>query len=132
MAAGALATGAISPGWPWLLIAAAALVYGISAVSWNGVSMGEIVRWSSPGTAASATSATTAVIFSGAVVGPVTFTLILRATDSYATGFTLIAFAALIAGSWQTYEGWRLRSSPLRGEVAPQAPERAGERGGAE
>jgi MFS family permease len=117
IASGALATGAIDPAWPWPLIAGATILYGVCAVSWNGVSMGEFVRWSPPGAAAAVTAATTAIIFSGAVVGPTVFTVVVRGTDSYLAGFCIIAAAALVAGLWQLREGMLLRRGRLQGRA---------------
>jgi MFS-type transporter involved in bile tolerance (Atg22 family) len=109
IAAGTFATAAIQPDWPRAAIVAAALLFGISAAAWNGVSFAEFVRWAPPGQSSAISGASTAVIFAGAVVGPASFSALIRATGDYRAGFAMIFVAALAGGIWLLLEGWRLR-----------------------
>ena len=97
------------PEWPFLAIAAAAVICGMTGASWNGLSVGEFVRWAPPGQAGAITAASTAVIFSGGVVGPGLFSAVVGASGSYLAGFVLVVSAASVGGIWLLAEGRRLR-----------------------
>ncbi|MGE0423525.1 MAG: MFS transporter [Reyranellaceae bacterium] len=97
------------PDWPFLAIAAAAVICGTTGASWNGLSVGEFVRWAPPGQAGAITAASTAVIFSGGVVGPGLFSAVVGASGSYLAGFALVVSAASVGGIWLLAEGRRLR-----------------------
>ena len=108
-ALGCTAVALARPDWPFLAIAAAAVICGTTAASWNGLSVGEFVRWAPPGQAGAISAASTAVVFSGGVVGPGLFSAVVGASGSYLAGFALIIAAVGVGGLWLLAEGRRLR-----------------------
>ncbi|MBX3503536.1 MAG: MFS transporter [Alphaproteobacteria bacterium] len=108
-ACGCTAVALARPDWPLLAIAAAAVICGTTAASWNGLSVGEFARWSPPGQAGAITAASTAVVFSGGVFGPGLFSAVVGTSGSYLAGFALIVVAVGAGGVWLLAEGRRLR-----------------------
>ncbi len=95
--AGALATAAIAPGWPVWLIAAAAALFGFSAIGWNGVFMAVIAR-QAPKSIGMATGGSLFITYAGIVVGPALFAeLHDRWGVSYGGGFALLALLTAAA-----------------------------------
>jgi hypothetical protein len=64
-----------------------AVVYGATAIGWNGVYLAEVARIVPPGQAASATGGTLAMTYLGVVVLPVAFWALVAITGSYALAF---------------------------------------------
>lgn len=96
--AGALATAAIAPDWPFLAVAAAAALFGFCAIGWNGVFMAVIVRRSKPEEVAMATGGSLAITYVGIVLGPAAFALLHDAGGfSYASSYALLG-VLLLAG----------------------------------
>lgn len=85
----ALATSA----WPTAAVVALALVFGATAIGWNGVQLSEVARLAQPGMAGKVTGASSFVTFAGVVIGPPSFALLSSVTGGYRAGFA--AFAAL-------------------------------------
>jgi MFS family permease len=98
MTAAALMTGLFTPAWPVVAIFAVCVVFGGTAVAWNGVFLAQVARFAPPGRAGEVTSGVTFVTFSGVVVAPMLFTGIVSATGSYTSGFAAIAALTGIAG----------------------------------
>lgn len=98
MTAAALTTGLFTPAWPVAAIFAICVVFGGTAVAWNGVFLAQVARLAPPGRAGEATGGTTFVTFSGVVVAPVLFSFIVSATGSYTLGFATIAAMTGVAG----------------------------------
>jgi MFS family permease len=73
--------------WPPALVLAVCVVYGATAIGWNGVYLAEIARMVPPGQTAAATGGTLAMTYLGVVVLPVTFWAIVALTHSYALAF---------------------------------------------
>jgi MFS family permease len=90
--AGALATAAIAAGWPLWAIAAAVILFGFSAMGWNGVFMAVIARHSPAQTVGMATGGSLAITYAGVMVGPPAF-----AALHDQLGFTYGAAYALLA-----------------------------------
>ena len=87
-----------TPEWPPRLILPLALLFGATAIGWNGVQLSEVARLAEPGMAGKVTGATSFVTFAGVVVGPPSFALLSSLTGSYRTGFaTFAAFSAAAA-----------------------------------
>ena len=95
MAASAVATGAIDASWPSPLVFLIAVLFGASAVGWNGLYLAEIVRVTSPEESARATGAVLFFTFSGMMVGPAVFAG-LAAMSGYALAFAAIALVVLV------------------------------------
>lgn len=97
MAACALSMALITPAWPFSAILSLCVVYGATAVGWNGVYIAEVARVAPEGKVAIATGASLALTFFGVVVGPFFFWLIVAFTGSYAAAFGSAALVTLAA-----------------------------------
>jgi MFS family permease len=86
-----------TPEWPPRLILPLALLFGGTAIGWNGVQLSEVARLAEPGMAGKVTGATSFVTFAGVVVGPPSLPLLSTQTRSNPTGFA--TFAAFSAGA---------------------------------
>ena len=94
--AGALATAAIAPHWPVVLIAATGALFGFCVLGWNGVMMAVIVRRSPVDAVAYATGGTLSITYVGIVLGPALFALLHDAAGlTYAAGFALLGVVIL-------------------------------------
>jgi MFS family permease len=94
-AACAALTALFSGAWPLAGVVAVALLYGASAVGWNGVFLAEVARSAPPGQVGAATGGTQFFTFGGAMAGPPVFTALVSATGSYAWGFAFFALVPL-------------------------------------
>jgi MFS family permease len=94
-AACAALTATFSGAWPLAAITAVAMLYGASAVGWNGVFLAEVARCAPPGQVGTATGGTQFFTFGGAMAGPPVFTALVSATGSYAWGFAFFALVPL-------------------------------------
>lgn len=85
------------------------MLFGASAVGWNGVYLAEVARQAPPGMASMATGGTLSMTFLGVVVGPPIFGLIAGMTGSYG-----VAYASLVVPAgvclWLL---WRYRTAFL-------------------
>ncbi len=95
--ASGVALAASGPGWPAVLLLAITVVYGASAIGWNGVQVSEVARRAPPGAAGSMVGASGFLTFSGVMLGPVVFAAIVGATGSYRVGFLACAAASGLA-----------------------------------
>ncbi len=77
---------------------AVCVLYGATAVGWNGVFLAEVARLAPEGRVAVVTGGTQFFTFAGVLIGPPVFGAIAAATGSYSTGFVLIAALPLAAG----------------------------------
>lgn len=93
MCLAALATAALHPGLPSLLVLAVLIVFGASAVGWNGVYLAEVARQAPPGQASIATGGTLAFTYFGVVLGPPAFGALATFFGSYRAGFLALALA---------------------------------------
>jgi hypothetical protein len=85
-------------GWPPLAVLGVSVVYGATAVGWNGVFLAEVARLAPEGRVAIITGGTQFFTFAGVLIGPPAFGAIASATGSYGAGFALIAAFPLAAG----------------------------------
>jgi MFS family permease len=83
--------------WPASVIVALALVFGATAIGWNGVQLAEVARLAPPGAAGKVTGATGFVTFAGVVIGPPSFALLSSLTGSYRSGFAAFAAVSTVA-----------------------------------
>ena len=94
----------VTPAWPYGAVLVLSVVFGASAVGWNGVYVAEVARIAPKGQVAVATGASLALTYFGAVVAPFVFWLIVVVTGgytaAYAAGavFTLGAALLLLRG----------------------------------
>src|SRR5438105_4861965 len=82
-----------TPAWPTAAMIGLAVVFGATAIGWNGVQLAEVARHAPKGAAGSVTGAAGFITFSGVVAGPPIFALLAMSTGGYRAGFA--AFAAL-------------------------------------
>jgi MFS family permease len=88
------------PGWPVAAVLAVCLLYGASAVGWNGIYLAEVARLAPEGRIAIVTGGTQFFTFSGGLLGPPTFGAIAAASGSYGFGFVLFAALPLANALW--------------------------------
>ena len=98
MTAAALTTGVITSSWPIAAVFAVCIVFGGSAVAWNGVYLAQVAKLAPPGRAGEVTGGTTFVTFSGVVLTPMVFSAIVSSTGSYALAFAAVATLTGVAG----------------------------------
>ena len=106
MAAAGLATSALRPGTPHPWVTLLLLVYGATAVGWNGVYLGTVAKLVLRDQAATATAGSLFFTFFGVVVGPPLFGVAGSAFGRLGIGYALLALPlawslwALARGDW--------------------------------
>ena len=98
MAAAAAGTALFTPHWPLAAIIAVSVLFGMTAVGWNGVFLAEVALVAPPGGVGALTGAMSSLAYLGVMVGPPVFGLLLTVTEGYVTGFVMVALVTL-AGS---------------------------------
>ena len=98
MAVSAVATALLQPHMPVIFVLAVLVVFGASAVGWNGVYLAEVARQAPPGMAGIATGGTLAFTFFGVVLGPPVFGAISSLFGSYRAGYTALAIPLALCG----------------------------------
>jgi MFS family permease len=91
MALSTLATATLNAQVPPALVFALLVVFGASAIGWNGVYLSEVARRAPPGMASTATGGTLAVTFLGTVLGPALFGALAAFGGGYRAGFAALA-----------------------------------------
>lgn len=97
MALCAVTTPLISSAWPFGAVVLLCVVFGATAIGWNGVYVAEIARIAPGGNVAIATGASLALTYLGVAVGPFVFWLIVTLTGSYGAAFGSAALVTLAA-----------------------------------
>jgi MFS family permease len=97
MAACAFVFTLVSPQWPYLGVIGLAVIFGASAIGWNGVFVAEVARIAPAGNIAQATGATLGMTYF-VVVGPFIYWLIVTVSASYALAYAALGVCALVAG----------------------------------
>jgi len=92
---GAVLTGGLDSSVPDIWIYIVLIVFGFTAIGWNGVFMAEIARLAPSNLISSATGAALFVTYSGVVLGPAVFTGIHLSTGKYTTSFAMFSLIAL-------------------------------------
>jgi hypothetical protein len=85
----------ITPAWPQGWTALLFLVFGASAIGWNGLFLAEVARLSPAGKVSIATSGAMVWNFAGILIGPALFALIYRMNGSYALTYGLLTLFAV-------------------------------------
>lgn len=98
MSLGAVATALMDATWPTWSVVAVIIVFGTTAIGWNGVYLAEAARLAPPGKVGDATGGTLFFTFLGVVLGPPIFGLVASATDSYPMAFAFFAILTLVGG----------------------------------
>ena len=96
MAASSAATALLYGTMPTLLVLAVLVVFGASAIGWNGVYLAEVARRAPPGLASVATGGTLAFTFFGVVLGPPLFGVLSGLFGSYRAGFVVLALPTAV------------------------------------
>jgi MFS family permease len=107
MVASALATTLLSSQTPRWLLVPVLVVFGASAIGWNGVYLAEVARQAPAGQASLATGGTLAFTFLGVVIGPPVFGLLATVFGTYRAGFFALMGVASLCGLLL----WRLQTS---------------------
>jgi MFS family permease len=89
----------IVPEWPIAAIFAVAILYGGTAVGWNGVMLAELSRLAPPGQAVTATGGSLFFTFGGVMAGPALFGAWVTSTGSYPSGFLILAVLGVIGAA---------------------------------
>lgn len=95
MSLAAFMVAAVGPGWPVALVLLLSVVYGATAVGWNGVYLSEVARVAPPGQAAAATGGSVALTYCGVVTLPLAFWALVASSGSYVPGFVAIGCLTL-------------------------------------
>ena len=90
MTATALGTALLHPGLPVPLVMAVLVVFGASAIGWNGIYLAEVARRAPAGQAGLATGGTLAFTFFGVVLGPPLFGALSGMFGTYRAGFVAL------------------------------------------
>jgi len=109
----AVATAVLQPGTHYLLVLAVLVVFGASAIGWNGVYLAEVARQAPPGLASVATGGTLAITFFGVVLGPPAFGAMVGLFGTYRASFALLAVPTLLCGL-VLLQGARGRAAEVR------------------
>lgn len=96
MALSSAATAMLSPYVPQALVLAVLVVFGASAIGWNGVYLAEVARQAPPGLAGVATGGTLAFTFFGVVLGPPVFGALSALFQTYRAGYLALAVPTLL------------------------------------
>lgn len=100
MGLSALAALTATPDWPRALLFAYAIVFGATAVGWNGVWLAEIARLAPPGRTSEATGGCLFFTFLGVVVTPPAFNAVYAASASYPAAYATFSLPAIAVGAW--------------------------------
>jgi MFS family permease len=91
---GALAS--LNPAWPPAAVLGVCVLYGATAVGWNGVFLAEVARLAPEGRVAYLTGGTQFFTFAGVLIGPPLFGAIASITGTYGAGFVVTAALPLL------------------------------------
>jgi sugar phosphate permease len=100
MIASGLAMALLGPDTPHALVSAALVVYGGTAIGWNGVFLAAVARLAPAGQAGMATGGTLAFTYLGVVAGPPLFGVIASSGFGYGAAFaaTVVPLLACLVG----------------------------------
>jgi predicted MFS family arabinose efflux permease len=88
------------PGTPVWMLYAVVVLFGGSAIGWNGVMLAELARIAPPGLAGVATGGSIFVTFAGVVLSPALFSAIVGLGLGYGTGFWMLGALALVGAAF--------------------------------
>ncbi|QNH03341.1 MFS transporter [Pseudomonas sediminis] len=94
MAISSLLTAAFTQSWPMALVVAVSMLFGATAIGWNGVYLAEVARLAPAGLAGQYTGGTLFFTYFGVVAGPPLFAGVTQLSQSMASGYLL--FGALM------------------------------------
>jgi MFS family permease len=88
-----------SAAWPSAALIAVSMLFGMTAIGWNGVQISEVARAAPAGQEGTVTGAAGFITFGGVLVGPPTFALISAMTGGYRVGFAIFGALAIASGA---------------------------------
>ena len=100
MAASGVAIALMTPDWPVAAIAAVAIVFGLTGISYQGVLLAETARLSPPGMAGVMVGGAAFSAYSAMVAMPSLFGAIVATTGGYSAGFLIASVPPLAMGLW--------------------------------
>jgi hypothetical protein len=98
MAGSVALTGLFTAAWPVVAIGLVGAVLSATAMSWHGILLSETARLAPAGGAGAVTGGVLSFGQIGALLGPFSFSLLLRLTGGYGAGWALCTIPALWAG----------------------------------
>jgi MFS family permease len=93
-----LAASAFTPDWPYGAIVGVCVVFGATAVGWNGIFLAEVARLAPTNQAGRATGGVLFFTFFGVVAAPPLFGVVISLTGSYDVGFIILSALTGIFG----------------------------------
>jgi MFS family permease len=93
-------TASFTPEWPLVVVMTVTALYGFTAVSWNGVFVGQLAQQAPREHVSEVAGAGAFCAFAGVAAGPAVFSAVLGATGSYAAGFAVFAGLTYAIGVW--------------------------------
>jgi len=113
MSLGAVATASFSPGWSYPAIWVSTVVFGASAIGWNGVYLAEAARLAPKEQVGDATGGCLFFTFLGVVAGPPVFAAVATLTDSYSLGYLLFAVFSFVCAGVAMFSGPKAGSASI-------------------
>ena len=98
MSLGALATALVRSNWPLSAMLSVTVLFGATAIGWNGVYLAEAARCAPEGKVSAATGGALFFTFFGVVLGPPLFGGVVSVTGSYPLAFLSFAALTLVGG----------------------------------
>lgn len=98
MTAAALLVGTFTPDWPYAAIVLVAILFGGTAVAWNGIHLAQVARLAPAGRAAEVTGGTFFITFGGVTTVPLAFSFLLHLTGSYALAYAAVGTLTFASG----------------------------------
>lgn len=108
MAISSLLTAAFTQSWPLSMVAAVSMLFGATAIGWNGVYLAEVARLAPTGTAGQYTGGTLFFTYFGVVAGPPLFAGATHLSHSLASGYLLFGGLMLLIAMLL----WRFAGAP--------------------
>jgi len=109
LAASALAVAFFTPQTPHVWLYIALIIFGATAIGWNGVFLAEVARQAPPGQAGLATGGTLGFTFFGVLCGPPLFGVAAANLGSYGLSYALLIIPAglILWLLWRSRHRWR-------------------------
>jgi len=109
LAASALAVAFFTPQTPHVWLYIALIIFGATAIGWNGVFLAEVARQAPPGQAGLATGGTLGFTFFGVLSGPPLFGVAAANLGSYGLSYALLIIPAglILWLLWRSRHRWR-------------------------
>ena len=90
-----------SADWPLAAVIAVSVLFGASAVGWNGVYLAQVARLAPPGQVGAITGGTQVFTFVGALATPPIFGLVVGLAGGYGNAYFLLCLLPGLAGVYQ-------------------------------